>query len=59
MSTPERDQQTGLVDLSEVSLDDLPGLDDSVVANAIRRLRERRHDDTDYMETFDNYSSAP
>jgi FXSXX-COOH protein len=59
MQTPDQDQEVGLVDLTGLSLDDLAALDDSVVANAIRLLRERRCNGADYMETFSQFGAAP
>jgi hypothetical protein len=57
MSGPDHDDENGLVNLAELSLNDLPGLDDSVVANAIRLLHERRRGGVD--ETFDQFNSGP
>jgi FXSXX-COOH protein len=59
MQTPDQDQEVGLVDLTGLSLDELAALDDSVVANAVRLLQERRCNGVDYMETFDQFGAAP
>jgi len=59
MQMPDQDQEVGLVDLTGLSLDDLAALDDSVVANAIRLLQERRGNGADYMETFHDFNAAP
>jgi FXSXX-COOH protein len=59
MQMPDQHQKVGLVDLTGLSLDDLAALDDSVVANAIRLLRERRCGGEDYMETFNLFNAAP
>jgi hypothetical protein len=58
MRTPDRDQEIGLIDLTGLSLDDLAALDDSVVANAIKLLQERRCNGADYMETFHDFNAA-
>jgi hypothetical protein len=59
MQVPDQDQEVGLADLAGLSLDDLAALDDSVVANALRLLRERRCNGADYMETFRDFGAAP
>lgn len=60
MSGPDHGDENGLLDVAELSLDNLPGLDDSVVANAIRLLYERRRCGAEYlMETFDQFNSGP
>jgi hypothetical protein len=59
MSMPDHGDENGLLNLAELSLNDLPGLDDSVVANAIRLLYERRRCGMEYMETFDQFNSGP
>lgn len=58
MPRPEHDAETGLPDLTALSLDDLPMLDDSVVANAIKVLVARRGDCAEYGETFSNWNAA-
>lgn len=58
MPKPDPDQEMGLVNLVSLSLDDLSKLDDSVVANAIRLLQERRRHGADYMEMFDVFQAA-
>jgi hypothetical protein len=52
-------EEMGLLDVAGLSLDDLSGLDDSVVANAIRLLDEMRRCGTDYLDTFSNWNSGP
>jgi hypothetical protein len=59
MPGPDHEEEKGLLDLAELSLDDLPKLDDSVVANAIRLLHERRSCGSAYMETFSQWNSGP
>jgi hypothetical protein len=59
MRTPDRDQEIGLIDLTGLSLDDLAAVDDSVVANAIKLLQERRCNGTGHLETFDAFQAAP
>jgi hypothetical protein len=57
MPRPDPDHQTGLPDLTDLSLDQLAALDDSVVANMIRALANSRRD-SDYQETFSNWQSS-
>lgn len=60
MRSPDSDWEAGLIDLSVLSLDDLHALDDSVVANALRKLRDRRCAGADYAERFsDDFGSGP
>jgi hypothetical protein len=58
---PEADhaEEMGLLDVGGLSLDDLSRLDDSVVANAIRLLDERRRCGTEYLDTFSEWNSGP
>ena len=58
MPRPDPDHQTGLPELTELSLDQLAALDDSVVANMIRALADSRRDRADYQETFSNFGAA-
>jgi hypothetical protein len=59
MQSPRSGQEAGLIDLTALSLDDLHALDDSVVANALRELSDRRCAGTDYSERFsDGFGSA-
>jgi hypothetical protein len=58
MPGPDNDRKTGLLDLAELSLDDLSLLDDSVVANAIRALVERRRCGTEDSARFDKFTSG-
>jgi hypothetical protein len=58
MHRPENDGETGLLDLTELSLDDLSLLDDSVVANAIRTLVERRRCGAERAEQFEVFNSG-
>jgi hypothetical protein len=53
------DQSAGLIDLTGMTLEELGNIDDSVVAGAIRLLVARRHGGADYMESFNDYNSAP
>ena len=53
MAGPDYDGKTGLLDLADLSLDNLSRLDDSVVASAVRALVERRHCGADNGERFD------
>jgi len=58
MPRPDPDHEAGLPDLTELSLDQLAMLDDSVVANVIRVLVDSRRDGADHPETFSNFDSA-
>lgn len=58
MPRPDPDPETGLPDLTELSLDQLAALDDSMVANMIRALADSRRDCADYQETFSNFGAA-
>jgi len=58
MPRPDPDHETRLPDLTELSLDQLAALDDSVVANMIRVLADSRRDCADYQETFSNFDAA-
>lgn len=59
MPTPGYDGKEGLLDLANLSLDDLSRLDDSVVANVIRDLVERQRCGSESAERFSQYNSAP
>jgi hypothetical protein len=59
MPTLGHDREEGLLDLADLSLDDLSRLDDSVVANVIRDLVERQRCGSESPERFQNYNSAP
>ena len=59
MPTSGHDGETGLLDLANLSLDDLSLLDDSVVANVIRDLIERRRCGAEYAERFSQWNSSP
>lgn len=50
--------ETGLLDLSGLSLEDLSKLDDSVVADALRDLVARRRCGTGPRERFNAFKSA-
>ena len=50
--------ETGLLELSSLSLEDLSCLDESVVANAIRDLVKRRRCGTGPRERFNDFKSA-
>lgn len=54
----DSDRDTGLLDLAELSLDDLSLLDDSVVANVIRALVESRRCGTEDPGRFDKFTSG-
>jgi len=59
MQSPYSGYEAGLMDLTALSLDDLRGLDDSVVANALRELRRRRCEGAEYAERFsDGFTSG-
>ncbi len=58
MPRPDPDHETGLPDLTELSLDQLAALDDSVVASMIRALANSRRDGADYQDTFSNWQSS-
>ncbi len=58
MAKPDLDQEAGLPDLTELSLDQLAMLDDSVVANVIRVLADLRRSCAGYPETFSNFGAA-
>jgi hypothetical protein len=58
MAGPDYDGKTGLLDLADLSLDNLSRLDDSVVANAVRALVERRHCCADNGERFNAFQSS-
>ena len=59
MPTSGHDGDSGLLDLSDLSLEDLSRLDDSVVANVIRDLLDRRRCGTESTERFNQFGSAP
>lgn len=58
MPRPDPDQEAGLPDLTELSLDQLAMLDDSVVANMIRVLADSRRGCAVNQETFNNFNAA-
>ena len=58
MDGPDYDGKMGLLDLADLSLDNLSLLDDSVVANAVRALVERRRCGLDNGERFDAWQSS-
>jgi hypothetical protein len=58
MPRPDPDHETGLPDLTQLSLDQLAALDDSVVANMIRVLADSRRDYASYQESFSNFGAA-
>jgi hypothetical protein len=59
MPTSGHDGERGLLDLADLSLEDLSGLDDSVVANVIKDLVERRRCGAESVERFNQFNSAP
>jgi len=58
MEATDRDGETGLIDVTGLSLSDLPELDDSVVANALRRVLENRCDGAEDQARFGNFQSS-
>jgi hypothetical protein len=58
MPRPDPDQEAGLPDLTDLSLDQLAMLDDSVVANVIRVLAHSRLGCAANQETFSSFTSA-
>jgi hypothetical protein len=58
MPRRDPDHETGLPDLTKLSLDQLATLDDSVVANMIRVLADSRRDCASYQESFNNFNAA-
>jgi len=58
MPRPDHDQETGIPDLTSLSLEELAELDDSVVANVIRVIAERRGGRGGYREAFSDFQSA-
>ncbi len=58
MAGPDYDGKTGLLALADLSLDNLSRLDDSVVANAVRALIERRSCGSDNGERFSEWQSS-
>ena len=59
MPTSGHDGERDLLDLGDLSLEDLSGLDDSVVANVIKDLVERRRCGAESVERFNQFNSAP
>ncbi|HXC82602.1 MAG TPA: hypothetical protein VNV62_12205 [Trebonia sp.] len=58
MEATDRDGDEGLLDVTGLSLSDLSKLDDSVVANALRRLLENRCDGDENRARFGNFQSS-
>jgi hypothetical protein len=58
MPTSGHDGERGLLDLAELSLEDLSGLDNSVVAKVIRDLVERRRCGSESTERFNQFNST-
>jgi hypothetical protein len=52
------EREGGLLSLSVLSLEDLAELDDSVIANALRDLVERRRCGASSIERFNAFNSA-
>jgi hypothetical protein len=52
------ERETGLLNLSSLSLEDLARLDDSVVADVVRDLVLRRRYGSESGERFSNFSAA-
>jgi hypothetical protein len=59
MTTSGHNEETGLLDVASLSLDDLSLLDDSVVANVIKDLIERRRCGAEYAERFSMFNASP
>jgi hypothetical protein len=59
MPAPRHDEDSGLLDLADLSLEDLSSFDDSVVANLIRDMIDRRRCGTESTERFNQFGSAP
>ena len=59
MPTSGYDGDSGLLDLADLSLEDLSRLDDSVVTNVIRDLLDRRRCGSESTERFNQFNSAP
>lgn len=58
MDRPDYGGKMGLLDLADLSLDNLSLLDDSVVANVVRDLVERRRCGSDNGERFSEWNSS-
>lgn len=59
MPTSGYDGDGGLLDMADLSLEDLSRLDDSVVTNVIRDLLDRRRCGAESTERFNQFNSAP
>jgi hypothetical protein len=59
MPTSGHDGDKGLLDLADLSLEDLSRLDDSVVANVIRGLLERRRCGDSAEQFSNNWNASP
>jgi hypothetical protein len=57
MPTSGPDEETGLLEVASLSLDDLTLLDDSVVANVIKDLMARRRCGAEYAERFSLFNA--
>ena len=58
MPTSGHDGDRGLLDLADLSLEDLSRLDDSVVTNVIRDLLERRRCGAGSVGRFNDFNAA-
>jgi hypothetical protein len=58
MPTSGQDGDSGLLDLADLSLEDLSKLDDSVVANVIRDLLDRRRCGAESVGRFNDFNAA-
>jgi hypothetical protein len=58
MPGTEHDDRAGLLDVSGFTLSDLSALDDSVVADAIRRLLPDLNGQGDDFTLFSNFNSS-
>ena len=58
MPTSGYDGDSGLLDLADLSLEDLSRLDDSVVTNVIRDLLDRRRCGAESVGRFNDFNAA-
>jgi hypothetical protein len=58
MEATDRNGETGLIDVTSLSLSDLSELDDSVVANALRQLLGNRDGPAECKARFSAFNSS-
>jgi hypothetical protein len=58
MEATDRNGETGLIDVTSLSLSDLSELDDSVVANALRQLLANQGGAAECKARFSAFNSA-